>query len=88
MYKRQVTDLAQIKRISSLCGAQLPEDFVRRLGEKDDREWQEQVGIEQATEQVKALIENGVDGLHFYVLNKSRATSKVLGNLELGGAKV
>jgi len=80
-----VTNLAQIQRISSLCGAILPEDFVKRLGEKDDPEWQEEVGIEQATEQVRALADAGVSGLHFYVLNKSRATSKVLGNLQLGG---
>lgn len=80
-----VTNLGQIQRITSLCGAHLPDAFVKRLGEKeDDAEWQEQVGIEQATEQVQALIDGGVPGLHFYVLNKSRATSKVLDGLKLG----
>lgn len=83
-----VTNLGQIQRITSLCGAELPDAFVQRLGEKeDDAEWQEQVGIEQATEQVRELIDGNVDGLHFYVLNKSRATSEVLKNLELGGAR-
>lgn len=83
-----VTNLGQIQRITSMCGAVLPEDFMQRLGEKkDDAEWQEQVGVEQATEQVRQLIESGIPGLHFYVLNKSRATSQVLGNLELGGVR-
>ncbi len=76
-----VTNLGQIQRITSLCGAKLPQDFIDRLGQKDDAEWQMETGVEQATEQVRGLIEGGVDGLHFYVLNKSQATSRVLGNL-------
>ncbi len=77
-----VTSLSQIRRISELCGAQLPTDFVRRLSERDDPEWQMEVGIAQATEQVRRLVEHGVSGLHFYVLNQSHATSRVLGNLQ------
>ena len=77
-----VTSLSQIQRITSLCGARLPQDFVDRLGEKDDEQWQLEVGIEQATEQVRGLIDSNVDGLHFYVLNKSKATSRVLDNLQ------
>lgn len=73
-----VTNLAQIQRITSLCGACLPDDFLKRLGERDDEEWQFQVGIEFATRQVQGLIAGGVPGIHFYVLNKSQATSAVL----------
>ncbi len=78
-----VTNLAQIQRITNMCGARLPDDFVRRLAEKDDADWQAQVGIEQASKQVQALVEAGVPGLHFYVLNKSLATSRVLENVDL-----
>lgn len=78
-----VTNLGQIQRISNLCKARLPQDFIDRLGEKDDLEWQMEVGVEQASKQVEQLIAAGVPGVHFYVLNKSRATSKVLGNLQL-----
>ena len=78
-----VTNLKQIKRITDLCGAKLPAGFVARLGESDDPVWQMDVGIEQASLQVNELLSAGVHGLHFYVLNKSRATSHVLGNVDL-----
>lgn len=73
-----VTNLAQIQRITSLCKARLPEDFVAELGRKDDPEWQFQAGVDQATRQVAELLDRGVPGIHFYVLNKSAATAKVL----------
>ena len=78
-----VTNLQQIQRITSLCGAKLPEDFVNKLGEKEDADWQMQVGIEQAAAQVQELVDAGIPGMHFYVLNKSRATSLVLENVAL-----
>jgi methylenetetrahydrofolate reductase (NADPH) len=73
-----VTNLAQIQRITSLCGAKLPDEFITRLGQRDDADWQFQVGVEFATRQVQGLIDRGVPGTHFYVLNKSQATSAVL----------
>jgi len=78
-----VTNLAQIKRITALCGARLPDPFVQRLSEQEDPEWQFQVGVDFATEQVQALLDGGVPGVHFYVLNKSQATSQVLQRVEL-----
>lgn len=78
-----VTNLGQIQRITSLCGAKLPDEFVNKLGEKEDTEWQHQVGVEFATQQVQQLIDRGVPGVHFYVLNKSQATSEVLTNVRL-----
>ncbi len=36
------------------------------------------VGVEHAIRQVEGLIDRGVPGLHFYVLNKSQATRSVL----------
>lgn len=73
-----VTNLAQIQRITSLCGARLPQAFVSRLEQRDDPQWQFEVGIEFATEQVQSLIDRQVRGIHFYVLNKSSATAAVL----------
>lgn len=78
-----VINLGQIQRITSLCGAQLPEAFVNRLGERDDPDWQFQVGVEFAIQQVSQLIAGGVPGVHFYVLNKSQAASAVLRTLKL-----
>jgi methylenetetrahydrofolate reductase (NADPH) len=73
-----VTNLSQIQRITSLCGARLPASFVARLSEKDDPQWQFEVGVEFATQQVQDLIDHGACGVHFYVLNKSDATAAVL----------
>lgn len=76
-----VTCLKQIERITSLCGASLPKSFIDELGKRDDPEWQMQVGVDFATAQCQHLIESNVPGLHFYVLNKSEATSRVLTQL-------
>ena len=37
----------------------------------------ERVGIHWATEQCRDLLDHGVDGIHFYTLNKSNATRDV-----------
>lgn len=73
-----VTNLSQIQRITSLCKARLPDDLIGELGRKDDAQWQFDVGVRWAARQVQELIDAGVPGLHFYVLNKSTATAAVL----------
>lgn len=73
-----VTNLAQIQRIASLCKASLPQAFIDRLEHNLTPEWQFQVGVEFAQAQVADLLNHGVPGVHFYVLNKSQATSEVL----------
>jgi methylenetetrahydrofolate reductase (NADPH) len=79
-----VTNFAQIKRITSLCGAQLPATFVRRLEDAGDAaDHQFKIGVEFATEQSQALIDAGVPGIHYYVLNRSEATAEVLQNVRL-----
>lgn len=74
-----VTNLAQIQRITSLCGACLPERFVSQMqacGDSDDAQFE--IGVDFATQQVQELIDAQVPGVHFYVLNKSPATCRVL----------
>ncbi len=79
-----VTNLSQIRRITSLCGARLPEPFTKSLERyADDPEGQFAVGVEHATAQTRELIEAGVAGIHFYVLNKSRATAQILSSVTL-----
>jgi len=74
-----VTNLAQIKRITSLCAAKLPGDFLDALERhSEDEAGQFEVGVDQATRQVQGLIDGDVPGVHFYVLNKSQATARVL----------
>jgi methylenetetrahydrofolate reductase (NADPH) len=76
-----ITNLAQIQRITSLCKSCLPSDLVAELSAKDDSNWQFDVGIRWATRQAQELIDSGVPGLHFYVLNRSPATAAVLSNV-------
>lgn len=80
-----VTNLSQIQRITALCKAKLPESFIAKLAEKDDPDWQFQVGVEFATRQVQELVDRGVPGVHFYVLNKSPATCAVLKAVKIPG---
>jgi methylenetetrahydrofolate reductase (NADPH) len=79
-----VTNLAQIKRIASLCGAKLPPRFIAALEKHaDDPEGQFEAGVQFAIEQCRELLDAGVPGIHFYVLNKSEATRRVLTELKL-----
>jgi len=81
-----VTNGAQIQRIAALCGAKLPPQFVNDLQKnEDDPAGQFEVGVEFATRQTEELLAAGVPGIHFYVLNKSEATERVLGAVTLPG---
>jgi len=67
-----------------LCGSKLTPEIISTL-EKfgDDDEAVSRFGIDYATRQCEDLIANGVEGVHFYTLNKSRATIEVVQNLGL-----
>ncbi len=76
-----VLSLTQVQRISGLCKAKLPADFVQKLQTNDDPDWQFNVGVEHATLQAQGLLDAGVPGIHFYVLNKSTATNQILNSV-------
>lgn len=79
-----VTNYAQIRRIASLCKARLPESFTRAFDAAgEDETAQFEAGVEFAARQVEDLVARGVPGVHFYVLNKSPATVRVLDHVGL-----
>jgi methylenetetrahydrofolate reductase (NADPH) len=79
-----ITSFAQIQRITSMCGAKLPAELVSRLQSAgEDTEAQFRVGVDYAIDQTRSLLEAGVPGIHFYVLNRSEATSEVLSQIAL-----
>jgi methylenetetrahydrofolate reductase (NADPH) len=83
-----VTNFAQIRRIATLCGARLPDSFTRAFeAAGDDETAQFEAGVEFAAKQVEELVAAGVPGIHFYVLNKSPATIRVLEAVGIGGPK-
>ena len=83
-----VTNFPQVRRIASLCHARLPEEFTRAFeAAGDDEAAQFEAGVSYAAQQVRELIDGGVPGIHFYVLNKSHATSRVLEQVGVRGSR-
>ena len=81
-----VVSTGQIRRITAMCGAKIPPELDRRLEAcADDDQAAREVGIEHSTAQAGQLWERGVEGIHFYVLNRSYSVSKILRNLALPG---
>ena len=73
-----VTSLKQIEKITSMCASKLPKKFVDSLSKSDDPEEQYKAGVDLAIEQTSQLIASDIEAIHFYVLNKSQATSDIL----------
>jgi methylenetetrahydrofolate reductase (NADPH) len=76
-----ITNWQQVARITTMCGARLPQPLLERLGAVADPAEQQRIGVAFAIEQIQELTAAGVDGLHFYVLNQSAATSQILAEL-------
>lgn len=77
-----ILNFAQIKRITSMCGAVLPRELAGRLeAAQEDKEAQFQIGVEFASRQCQDLVARGVPGIHFYVLNRSQACETILAAL-------
>jgi len=81
-----ITNLKQAQRITSMCKAKLPATLVERLSENEDADWQFEIGVQHAREQMLDLLENEAAGMHLYVLNKSQAAEKMLEGCELGSS--
>ena len=78
-----VTNTAQIKRFTQMCGAAIPGPLLAKLeAVAGDAEAVIEAGIEHATRQCRALLEGGAPGIHFYTLNRSLSTRKILVNLQ------
>lgn len=73
-----ITNFKQIKKFASMCGATIPQSLIERMEPVEDRpEEVAKIGVEFAIRQCEDLILNGVPGLHFYTLNRSRATLEI-----------
>jgi methylenetetrahydrofolate reductase (NADPH) len=79
-----ITNLSQIKTITGLCRATIPEPLREAL------EWRShdpdavlQLGVSYATLQCAELLARGAPGIHFYTQNRSHATRAILSALKL-----
>jgi len=77
-----ILSAAQIKRFTALCGASIPAAVASKLDELGDNDAAvTEFGIDFATKQCEDLLRNGAPGIHFYTLNKSQPTVRILQNL-------
>lgn len=78
-----ILNLAQIKKFVSMCGAKIPGELLARI-ESVHQEPQSvlAIGVDHSLKQCQDLLTQGVDGLHFYTLNKSKATTLICLELE------
>lgn len=82
-----VTNLKSVKRMAELSGAEFPRWLEERLrAYEDDPDGQFRVGVDAAIDLCRELLAGGVDGLHFYTLNRSPATREIYAALGLGPA--
>jgi len=73
---------AQVEKIAGLCGAEIPAGLQRSLeAAGTDPEAAAEVGVDWCIEQCSGLLEAGVEGIHYYVLNKARVMEKVMAGL-------
>jgi methylenetetrahydrofolate reductase (NADPH) len=79
-----ITDLKQIKTITGMCGATIPDSLQEQLELRaDDPDAVLQLGVSYATLQCAELLARGAPGIHFYTLNRSPATRAILSALKL-----
>lgn len=77
-----VTNKNQLLKMISLCGADLPDKFIRILTKYQyNPEALKEAGIAYATEQIIDLLSYGVDGIHIYTMNKPEIAKKILSNI-------
>jgi methylenetetrahydrofolate reductase (NADPH) len=82
-----ITNVAQVKRFTEMCGVRVPTELLVRLeAAEEDRAQVRAIGVEHATSQAEGLLQGGAPGLHFYTLNRSIATREILDNLISSGA--
>lgn len=74
-----VTSISGMQRMADLAaGTRFPAKLLKSINRCNlDSDAVERVGIQYATEQCSDLLNNGVDGIHFYTLNKSKSTRGV-----------
>ena len=79
-----ITNYSKLARFSDACGAEIPR-WIRKQLEAygDDLESIQAFGEQVVTQMCERLLDGGAPGLHFYTLNRSRATREIFANLQI-----
>jgi methylenetetrahydrofolate reductase (NADPH) len=73
-----VTNKAQIERMTTLCGAHLPEKYRRIMHKfEDKKEALFDAGMAYAINQIVDLLTNDVDGIHLYTMNNPAVARRI-----------
>ncbi len=81
-----ITSFEQVERFTRLCGATIPMRLRLQLERyQHDSDAVLGLGVAHATVQCIELLQRGAPGIHFYTLNKSRATRMILSALRSAG---
>lgn len=79
-----ILNLRSMSRMVELSGRQMPTEVLNRMLPLEDRpEDLRSEGIAISTELCDALLSAGAPGLHFYTLNRSKATREIFAGLHL-----
>ncbi|WP_028645710.1 methylenetetrahydrofolate reductase [NAD(P)H] [Nocardioides sp. URHA0020] len=79
-----ILNLASIRRQSELIGTDVPPEIVARIAAHDgDPAAMRAEGITIAAELCDELLAGGAPGLHFYTLNRSKATREIFAALNM-----
>ena len=77
-----ITHYNQLARFVRISGAHLPDELLRELeAHKEFPQRIAQIGRDYAIAQCRDLLVTGAPGIHFYTLNKSRATVEIFERL-------
>jgi methylenetetrahydrofolate reductase (NADPH) len=77
-----VTSRKGLARMAELAlGVRFPAKLLRALSRAENDEYVEKVGVHWATQQVMDLLDHQAAGIHFYTLNKSKATVQIYQSL-------
>ena len=73
-----ISQYAQLRRFSDMCGAEIPRWIAKRLESyRDDADAIREFGADVVAGLCRKLIAGGAPGIHFYTLNRARATLAV-----------
>ncbi len=79
-----ITNLGQVRRMAELSGREVPAEVVARVAAHEgDAEAVRREGVQIASELCDELLAGDAPGLHFYTLNRSKATREIYANLQL-----
>jgi methylenetetrahydrofolate reductase (NADPH) len=81
-----IINLQQVRRITDLCGSRIPESLLAEMESRAKPEDVAAIGIRHTAEQARDLLDHGVEGIHFYVLNRYFHIAEIMNRIRTARA--